>query len=840
MKRRKLRHSQRAALIKNLFILGVSFTLFVSGFFIVWASTLNLPSFDTFQERKVAESTKIYDRTGKIVLYDIHQDIKRKVVSFDDMSRYVKNATVAIEDSEFYNHIGIRPLAFLRAVIVNLIAHSYEQGGSTITQQVIKNTLLTPEKTITRKLKEWVLALKLERVMSKDEILGIYLNEAPYGGNIYGIEEASQSFFGKPAKDLDLAESAYLAALPQAPTYYSPYGNNADKLKERKNLVLSRMLELKFISQNEYDQAKNEEVEFLPQESFGIKAPHFVIWVRQYLEQKYGKDAIENGGYKVITTLDYDLQKKAETIVSEYAPGNEAKFNAHNAGIIGIDPKTGQILVMVGSRDYFETENDGNFNVTLSHRQPGSSFKPFVYATALAQGYTTETTVFDLRTQFQTTCDAEGRPLSSEVDPNDCYMPENYDHVYRGPVTFREALAQSINIPAIKALYLVGIKNALSTAQKLGITSLTNANQYGLTLVLGGGEVSLLEMTSAYGVFANEGKRDPYTSILRVEDRDGNVLEEYHKDERQVIDQNVALSISDMLSDNVARTPAFGARSPLYFDGRDVASKTGTTNDYRDAWIIGYTPSFALGAWVGNNDNTSMEKKVAGFVVAPMWHDIMAAYLASTTPETFPDPEPLDKTIKPVLRGIWEGSETYTIDKASGLLATQYTPDDMREDKVVTNVHSILYWVNKDDPRGAFPQNPGQDPQFTLWETPVRKWVASQHIVENDRSAIPTSSDNVHLPNLVPIVTITSPAANTVVSANQRMFITLTAQGKFPLSRADFFLNDRFVGSSKTYPFKFSFIPNEMNIGLGVNKLTVVVYDSVLNKTITEQTFVVQ
>jgi len=491
--------------IKEVFLVFVTLGFFIGGLSFLWVASIDIPDFSSFDTRKVSESTKIYDRTGKVLLYDIHADTKRTVVSFDSISRYIKNATVAIEDAEFYGHIGVRPIATLRAVFIQPLRGKGVQGGSTITQQVVKNTLLTSERTISRKLKEWVLAIKIEQVLSKEDILELYLNEAPYGGNIYGIEEASMSFFGKPSDDVTLAQAAYLAALPQAPTFYSPYGNNTDALIDRKNLVLSRMLELNYITKEEYSSALQEEVDFLPQETFGIKAPHFVIWVRQYLEERYGRDVVENSGLKVTTTLDYGLQQKAEEIVAKHGEENEIKFNAHNAGMIGIDPKTGGVLVMVGSRDYFNTEAEGNFNVTLAHRQPGSSFKPFVYATALMKGYTPDTVVFDLETQFQTTCDVEGKPLSSKIHPDECYTPTNYDDVYRGPVTLRNALAQSLNIPAIKTLYLAGIRDSLAVASKMGITSLGEQDKYGLTLVLGGGEISLLEATSAYSVFANDG-----------------------------------------------------------------------------------------------------------------------------------------------------------------------------------------------------------------------------------------------------------------------------------------------------------------------------------------------
>ena len=578
--------------IQMMFIFGLILSIFIVSGFLIWAATIQIPDFTLFETRKVSQSTKIYDHTGTILLYDVHKDIKRTIVPFEQISPYIKNASVAIEDEQFYQHIGIKPTSILRAVWVNLRSGEYSQGGSTITQQVIKNALLSQEKTITRKIKEWLLAIKLERVMTKEQILTLYLNDNPYGGNIYGVEEASMTYFGKHASELSLAESAYLAAIPQAPTRYSPYGSNIDKLESRKNLVLKKMLDIKMITQEEYASSSVQVVKFLPQQVGGIRAPHFVMYIKEVLAEKYGEDVMNEGGLKVITTIDMDLQTKAEEVVKHYVDENEKKFNAKNAGLIAIDPRTGGILTMVGSRDYFDMAHEGNFNITLAKRQPGSAFKPFVYAAAFEKGYTPDTQLFNVRTEFSTYCDPDGNPLPG-ANASQCYRPENYDHQYTGPMTLRNALAQSVNVPAVKLLYLVGLDGAIDMAQRLGITTLGDKSRYGLTLVLGGGEVTLLEMTSAYGVFANDGKRVPYNGLLHVENSDGEVLYDYVKNETQVIDKEVAREVSDVLSDNVARTPAFGADSYLKLDNRQVAVKTGTTNNYKDAWIIGYTPWMA-------------------------------------------------------------------------------------------------------------------------------------------------------------------------------------------------------------------------------------------------------
>jgi len=814
---------------KNVILFGLSAGLFIGGALFLWAANLRLPDFNSFEERKVAESTKIYDRTGEVLLFDIHQDIKRTVIPLSGISPYLRNAAVAIEDSEFYTHHGLRPLSFLRAVLANFFSASYSQGGSTITQQVVKNTLLTKDKTIARKLKEWVLALKVEKVMSKDDILALYLNEAPYGGTMYGAEEASRVFFGKSASELTLAESAYLAALPQAPTYYSPYGNNRDKLDARKNLVLTRMRELGFISEEEEKNAREEVVTFLQQETNSIKAPHFVFYVRSYLEEKYGSDAVESGGLRVITTLDWDLEQKAEEIVKKSALENAERFNATNASLVATDPRTGQILVMVGSRDYFDPDIDGNFNVALAHRQPGSAFKPIVYGEAFSKGYTPDTVVFDVPTQFDTTCDPAGTALFSQTGEERCYMPVNYDGKYHGPISLRDALAQSVNIPAIKVLYLAGLKNSLETAKNFGLRSLADADRYGLTLVLGGGEVSPLDMTNAYGVFANDGVYHPHTPILRVEDKDGNVLEEYRDSSETVMDQNATRLVSDVLSDNKARTPAFGANSALYFPSRQVAVKTGTTNDYRDAWVIGYTPSISVGAWAGNNDNSPMEKKVAGFIVAPWWHEFMQYALTKVPDERFPTPNEIPEDIKPVLRGVWQGNEVYNIDSISGGLATDKTPKETVVTRAVTNVHTILQWINKNDPLGPAPERPEEDPQFRLWEYSVRKWASENGYIDGDRSMIPLFSDFVHTDVSITSLEITSPLPNSFVLGGSRVFINTIYQSVYPLKHFEVYVDGNLLGTSGA-PLSFSFIPKEGGVGVGTHTLTITATDSVFNK----------
>jgi 1A family penicillin-binding protein len=825
---------------KKALILLASIGILFSGLIVLWIGTIQIPDFKSLQDRVVQSSTKIYDRTGQVLLYDVHNNIKRTVIPSEDMGVYIKNATVAIEDANFYQHGGIRITSIIRAILVNLFNGQFSQGGSTITQQIVKNTILTSEKTITRKLKEWVLSVKVDQTLSKDEILSIYLNEAPYGGNVYGIEEAARSFFGKEPKDLTLAEASYLAAIPNAPTFYSPYGKNLDKLEQRKNLVLSRMKSLGFISDQDYQNAANEKVSFLPQEPFGIKAPHFVFFVKEYLEEKYGKDAVESGGLKVTTTLDYNLEKQAEDIVLKYAKDNEVKFNGKNAALVAIDPKTGQILTMVGSRDYFDKEIDGNFNIALAHRQPGSSFKPFVYATAFNKGYTPDTVVFDVPTEFQSTCDPYGKALPGQ-NQADCYMPENYDGKYRGPISLRNALAQSINVPAVKMLYLSGIADSIKTARSMGITTLTNPDQYGLTLVLGGGEVTLLDMTSAYGGFATGGIRHPYQDILKVEDASGKVLEQYSDKPQTVLPKNTALMISSILSDNKAKEPLYGPNSPIYFYDRDVASKTGTTNDYRDAWIVGYTPSLVVGAWAGNNDNTPMEKKTSGLIIAPLWAEFMRSALKDAPPERFEKPaEPNNpETTKPAIDGLWQGNDSFFIDKISGKLATPDTPKETREEKVITDVHSILYWVNKNDPLGPKPARPEDDPQFLHWEIPVQKWWSenSYKYPITTASDKPVSTDDVHTPDKKPNISIIEPNSQNQYLPDQKINISISNNSFYPLKKLDIFINGYYLDTVKNPPFSYSFTPKDLSQINKTNEIKIVAQDSVFNTSETTGQF---
>lgn len=716
---------------RELWLLFGSLMLIGAGLLGLYVSQFTIPDISSLQERKVVQSTKIYDRTGTVLLDDLGDNVTRTIVPLSDISPRIQKATIAIEDATFYEHSGIRPLAIVRALILQPLRGLGVQGGSTITQQVVKNSILTSDRSISRKLKEWILAIKLEQVLTKDQILELYLNEAPYGGSVYGVEEASELYFGKPAKEVTLAEAAYLAALPQAPTYYSPFGNHRDDLDTRKEYVIERMHELGFITEAEMQAANNEKVTFLPPAKSGIRAPHFVFFVREELEKQYGRETLEKNGWRIITTLDAELQEKAEEIVKKYALENEKKFKASNAGLVALSPQTGDILAMVGSRDYFDPAIDGNVNITVAKRQPGSSFKPFVYAAAFEKGYAPETVAFDMPTQFSTEC---GVDSTSDVPP--CYYPQNYDQKFRGPMSFRDALAQSINIVALKALYLVGLPDALRLARAMGITTLEGPDRYGLTLVLGGGEVKLLELTSAYGVFANEGVRAPHRSILKIEDRGGSTVMESTPTTEEVMPQNIALNMSDVLSDNAARGPEFGLDSALYIPGHHIAAKTGTTNDFRDTWIVGYSPTLAVGAWAGNNDNSPMEKKIAGFIVAPLWNEFFRFALTKYPDQPFPEPQPLvtDAT-KPIIRGVWQGTDPVRVDYLSGNpVSSDFTGPT--KTRVTSAVHDILYWVDKNDPLGPAP-TVRDDAQFVRWEFGARRWAAQNGYVDGVVLTVP-------------------------------------------------------------------------------------------------------
>ncbi len=568
------------------------------------------------------ETSVIYDRTGETILYQIHGEENRHVISHESIPASIRYATVAAEDAHFFSHPGVDVIAILRAGIANLRQGEIDQGASTITQQLARALFLTREKTWVRKAREAILAIKIERHMTKDEILDLYLNAVPYGANAYGIEAAARTFFGKSTSELTLDEAALLAALPNAPSLLSPYGKNTAELIRKKNHILDRMLELGFVASEEHAAAIATKTldKVVPLER-RIVAPHFTFYVIERLAALYGRERLETEGLQIRTTIDLGLQSKAEEVVRRGVEKNRTA-SAENAALVTIDPTTGEVLAMVGSRDYYDTAIDGQVNVAIEKRQPGSTFKPFAYATAFAEGFEPETPVYDVPINFGP--DGSGNE----------YKPENYDGKYRGRLTMREALSQSLNIPAVSVLYLAGINDTIATASKMGITTLTDPSRYGLALVLGGAEVRLVDITGAFGVFGQEGRRAPVDGIQSVIDRDDKNL--YFKAApEETLNPEVARKINSILSDNAARTPTFGPSSPLAFPKETiVAAKTGTTQNFRDAWTIGYTPRIALGVWTGNNDNTPMKPGSDGiYVAAPIWREYMD-FLLERYPET--------------------------------------------------------------------------------------------------------------------------------------------------------------------------------------------------------------
>ncbi len=720
-------------------LLCLAGVLFVGGVFAYFAK--DLPNPGNFRERVVAESTKIYDRSGTHLLYEVHGEEKRTVIPFADMPDVVKFATISLEDQEFYHHFGVNPAAILRAVLKDIITLEKAQGGSTITQQLVKNTLLTNEKSLTRKVKEVILSIELEAKYSKDEILEMYLNEIPYGSNAYGIEAAAQTFFGKSARELTLDEAALLAALPQATTYYSPYGSHTDALSGRQSYVLKQMADLGYITPEQRDEAIAIDTlsKVQPQKDI-IAAPHFVMYIKDQLQEKFGDRAIEEGGYKVITTLDWDKQTFAEQTVREGAEKN-AKWKASNAALVAIDPKNGQILSMVGSKDYFDESIDGQVNVAIRNRQPGSSFKPYVYLTAFTKGYLPETMMYDVETEFETN---EGKS----------YKPNNYDGKFHGPLPMMKALGGSLNIPAVKTLYLVGVQNAVALAKSLGISGLNDPDRVGLSLVLGGGEVKLLDHVHAYATLAAGGVKYPLASILKIEDSKGNILESFNTTPgERVVDEKYVAMLDSVLSNNENRAWVFGENSPLRFDNRQVAAKTGTTNEFRDGWTIGYTPTIAVGVWAGNNDNAAMVSGADGVnVAAPIWRSFLDHALINQSSDEFPKYNPDDeigegegKTEKPLLSGKLEKEKDVKVCEIPGednkyCLANKYCPEDKVSKKDFVSTHDILYYVDREDPRGPKPEDPEDDPQYKNWEKAVKDWykkektkgVVAQEVPEKD------------------------------------------------------------------------------------------------------------
>lgn len=774
------------------FIKGVGWILFFSGLSCIliiiagisWYSR-DLPNPNKLLTRAIPVSTRIYDRTGKNILYEIHGDQQRTLITLEDIPQNLISATIVAEDRGFYTHKGFDFKGMIRALLVDVFTRAKAQGGSTITQQFIKNALLTKEKSLERKIKELILAYTIEKKFTKDQILQMYFNEIPYGSTAYGLHAASKLYFGKNISTLSLSESALLAILPRAPSYYSPWGPNRDKLIIRQHKLLDDMEHLGYITQKDVVAAKNEKLQF-KRPFNSITAPHFVMYIKGQLEQMYGRQLVEEGGLEVITTLDIEKQKIAERIIQEQGQKN-LSMNASNAAFVSLDTQTGEILSLIGSRDYFNESIDGNVNVVLRKRQPGSSFKPIVYAAAFQKGYTPQTILFDVLTNFDTTGLKE-------------YKPHNYTGKEYGPISMKRALAGSLNIASVKTLYLAGVSYVIEFAKKCGYTSLQNPDQYGLALVLGGGEVTLLEHTAAFSGFAQEGIVSEPTGILQVKDKQGLIL--YTKKEsnrKEVFEKEIAQHINEILSDNTAREYIFGKKNYLILEGREAAVKTGTTNDYRDAWTIGYTPSVVTGVWVGNNNNTPMKKGADGSkLAAPIWNSYMKEILKDTPQEFFTKPLSII-TGKAVLDGSYYEETPVTLDKTTMKTATENTPQEQKEVYMRRNIHTILHSVIKDDPRGLAPENPTQDPQYYNWEQQVQRWlkknnIKNEELINEQNQPSPLQTQESHTLSF-----ITPQDQETITSPILTSHITTTSPNG--ISKVNYYLDDKLIQITQEFPY---------------------------------------
>lgn len=623
-------------IILQKFFFAAAFSLIFAGL-IFWVFYLtseeifkDLPNPALLAESQPKMSSIITDRNGEL-LFRIYDDENRTVVPLTQIPQSLIDATIAIEDQNFWDHWGFSLKGIVRALQENRSTASIQQGGSTITQQLVKNRLLTKERTLKRKIKELILALMVENRYSKEEILAMYLNQVPYGGSAYGIEAASEQYFGKSAQELSLAEASLLAGLPAAPSTYSPFGPSPEFAFARQAEVLRRMVEDGYITQELADKVSQEQLSFR-QDRIEIKAPHFVMYVKQLIAANYGEDLISQGGLEIRTSLDLSIQNQAEKIVAdEIQQLNKLKIN--NGASLVLNPQTGEILSMVGSANYFNFEQDGQVNVVIRPRQPGSSIKPITYSLAFQSGYSPADFIQDT-------------PITFQVAGSPPYSPRNYDGRFRGQVSLREALASSYNVPAVKLLSELGVNNLIDQAEKLGITTWEDRARFGLSLTLGGGEVTMLDLASAYSVFANGGYKIEPVAILEIKDPNGEVLyrnncvlDQLDCQTKPVLDPKVAYQITHILKDNAARTPAFGSMSSLSIPKQEVAVKTGTTNNLRDNWTIGYTSDRLVATWVGNNDNSPMSYVASGITGAsPIWNKTIRLLLDETNPHFFSIP----------------------------------------------------------------------------------------------------------------------------------------------------------------------------------------------------------
>lgn len=806
---------------KVLKIVGYTFlvlALFVVAVFL-WVAK-DLPSSkDILSGRLVDQATQIFDRTGEHLLYEIHGEENRTLVKLKDLPPYIAQSTVAIEDDSFYRHPGFDVQGIMRAAWKDITGQGYSQGGSTITQQLIKNTILTPEKTFTRKVKELIMSIELEIKLSKNDILELYVNAIPYGSNAYGIEAAAQTFFGKPAEELTLGEAALLAGLPRAPTYYSPV-NHPDRAKARQEKVLDRMAELGYITEQQAADAKGENVKVTIKKNVAT-APHFVDYLKEVLVEEYGIKRVETGGLKVISTLDLNDQKIAEEVIAEQRNAN-LKYDVHNAALVSVDSKTGEILSMVGSVDYYADDNengkmDGQVNVTTAYRSPGSSIKPLEYSTAFARGFPPTTMVYDVKTSFG--------PDGSGKD----YVPKNFSGGFAGPISFRSALQQSLNIPAVKAYYLAGADNVSTMASKLGYDNFVAGKEYGLATAIGGKEVTPLDHVGMFQAFANRGKFKDPTGILKVTDSTGAVLEKVDPARgEQVMDQNVADTMNDVLSDNGART--WGKRE-LVLKDRVVAAKTGTSNkEFGDGirpnnlWTCGYTPQITTAVWVGNSNGSALTMSAEGLInAAPIWQKYMNRVHDGLPVEDFVEPQTIESN-KPMLQGKISGETEVEICRPSGLLANEYCPASKREKKKFRDAHCILYSVNRLDPMGDRLKNPKDDPQFQNWEAGVRAWAEASGY----GGIPPTETDTMHNPENWPSISITSPGSGETITSGV-FSVSVNVSGKNGVKEVIYTVDGKKVGSSTKSPFGTSLVL-PAGITNGFHTLSATAYDAADNK----------
>lgn len=858
-------------------LFGVFVTFSLVLFLWIWAT---LPDINDHEKIFAAQSSVILDRNGAL-LYKIKGDEDREIVPYTEISKYAPLAAISIEDDQFYNHGGFDFAAILKAVCSQVGVCSQARGGSTITQQYIKNAFLTNERTYSRKIKEIILSMQLENRYSKDEILALYLNRIPYGSIIYGVEVASQKFFGKSASKLTIAESAILASLPKSPTYYWPYGENAyarinldektilekdlrneqdiidaseginlskgllgktytfgegDQkrdiyVKGRVEFVLDRMYELGHITEEERNKAQKEadNMVFKPLENSLDKAPHFVTDVKELLEEKYGVDKVNKGGLKITTTLNYEMQKMAEEAIASRAEVNQNKYGANNASLISLDPNNGQILAMVGSRDFNDAEIEGQNNLTTSRRQPGSSFKPFVYAAAFLKGHAPSTVVYDVKTTFN----SDGSK----------YTPDNYSGKFNGPVSMRNALGGSLNIPAIKAGYLASMDNVMKLAAGMGMYFVPQ-DYYGLASALGTNEIAPLDMARGYSVFANGGYRVEPIYILKVEDAEGNILEEYEapKDRKQALDPQVAYLVNDILTDKNAR-PADFWRNGITLSNQLNGAKTGTSNIEaksgnhsdilpRDNWTIGYVRNLVTAVWVGNTKSTALKPGADGLTTAaPIWKEYMTKASEKVEKGEFEKPEglkwvniskrsgklaskktPSGDIIKAVFASFgvpkdYDSSyQVVKIDKVSGKLATEFTPEDAIEEKVFYTAHDVL-------------------PE---WDAAAQAWARAAGMAGG---APPTEYDDVHTAetmNAKPQISITSPSSSGIVSP-PRVAVMVDITSPAGVQRVDYYLDDELLTTVSNSPFHGS-LPLSADFADGsIHSIKAIVYDELLH-----------